>query len=73
MTTARHLLLPIILGLWLTWIGTSEDLPLCQNALETYPADLINLPVLKLIDLHANPMRPHIPMELQQRGVLVRF
>ncbi|HOY28555.1 MAG TPA: leucine-rich repeat domain-containing protein [Flavobacteriales bacterium] len=50
-----------------------EELYLANNTMETFPADLINLPVLKLIDLHANPMRPLIPMELQQRGVLVRF
>jgi Leucine-rich repeat (LRR) protein len=50
-----------------------EELYLGNNTMETFPVDIINLPALKLIDLHANPMRPLVPLELQQRGVLVRF
>ncbi len=50
-----------------------EELYLGNNTMHTFPAGLINLPTLKLIDLHANPMRPLMPQELQQRGVLVRF
>ncbi|MGV3637369.1 MAG: leucine-rich repeat domain-containing protein [Flavobacteriales bacterium] len=50
-----------------------EELYLDHNTLNAFPTDLINLPALRLIDLQANPMRPLIPLELQQRGVLVRF
>lgn len=50
-----------------------EELYLDHNTMDAFPADLMELPKLKAIDLHANPVRPLIPLELQQRGVLVRF
>jgi Leucine-rich repeat (LRR) protein len=50
-----------------------EELYLTNNALRTFPPELIGMPALKLIDLRSNPVQPLIPLDLQQRGVLVRF
>jgi len=50
-----------------------EELYLTNNALRTFPSELIDMPSLKLIDLRTNPVQPLIPLDLQQRGVLVRF
>lgn len=50
-----------------------EELYLDNNTMHSFPVELIALPAIKVIDLQANPMPPLIPMELQQRGVLVRF
>lgn len=50
-----------------------EELYLTNNALQTFPLEVIGMPALTLIDLRSNPVQPLIPLDLQQRGVLVRF
>lgn len=50
-----------------------EELYLNNNALQTLPQEVMGMPALKLIDLRSNPVQPLIPLDLQQRGVLVRF
>ena len=50
-----------------------EELYLNDNKLVTFPTPVLRMDHLKLLDLHHNPMNPLIPLELQQRGVLVRF
>lgn len=50
-----------------------EALYLNENKLDRFPAPLMQMPGLKLIDLRQNPIAPLMPLDLQQRGVLVRF
>ena len=50
-----------------------EELYLTNNEFETFPREVMGMPMLKLIDLRTNPIQPLIPLDLQQRGVLVRF
>ncbi|MBK6830009.1 MAG: leucine-rich repeat domain-containing protein [Flavobacteriales bacterium] len=50
-----------------------EELYLNDNKLRTFPSAVIRMDHLKLLDLHHNPLNPLVPLELQQRGVLVRF
>ncbi len=50
-----------------------EELYLNNNQLQAFPAELNGMRALKLIDLSTNPVQPLIPLDLQQRGVLVRF
>jgi Leucine-rich repeat (LRR) protein len=50
-----------------------EELYLNNNQLQAFPAELNGMRALKLIDLGTNPVQPLIPLDLQQRGVLVRF
>ncbi|MEX1133181.1 MAG: leucine-rich repeat domain-containing protein [Flavobacteriales bacterium] len=50
-----------------------EELYLTNNALRDFPQEVIGMRSLKLIDLRTNPLKPLIPLDLQQQGVLVRF
>jgi Leucine-rich repeat (LRR) protein len=50
-----------------------EELYLNNNQLQAFPQELNGMRALKLIDLGTNPVQPLIPLDLQQRGVLVRF
>lgn len=50
-----------------------EELYLNNNQLQAFPQQLERMRALKLIDLSTNPIQPLIPLDLQQRGVLVRF
>ncbi len=50
-----------------------EELYLNDNKLNAFPSVVLRMDHLKLLDLQHNPLNPLIPLELQQRGVLVRF
>ncbi len=50
-----------------------EELYLNDNKLQAFPNVVLRMDHLKLLDLQHNPLNPLIPLELQQRGVLVRF
>ena len=50
-----------------------EELYLNGNAFRTVPIELRRLDHIRLIDMHQNPIDPLIPLDLQQRGVLIRF
>jgi len=50
-----------------------EELHLNGNRFSTFPDAVRGLEHLKLLDLRANPMNPLIPLDLQNRGVLIRF
>jgi len=50
-----------------------EALYLNENRFTRFPELLLEMPSLKLIDLNKNPIDPLFPLDLQQRGVLVRF
>lgn len=54
-------------------LAALEELYLNGNQLERVPPPLMMMPKLKLIELHENPMDPLMPIEMQQRGVLIRF
>lgn len=50
-----------------------EELYLQSNAITTFPEVIRGMEHLKLLDLRSNPINPLIPLDLQNRGVLVKF
>ena len=50
-----------------------EELYLNNNKFRAVPVGVLRLEHLKLLDLHSNPIEPIVPLDLQQRGVLIRF
>jgi len=54
-------------------LSALEELYLNDNDLRALPPTIQGLQHLKLLDLRGNPIDPLIPLDLQQRGVLIRF
>ena len=54
-------------------LSTLEELYLNGHKLKSTPPSLMLMRRSKLIDLHENPIDPLIPLDLQQRGALIRL